>query len=83
MVKGPIPLFESRGDESFVLESSFFIRVSYHLNEALELQNKFVKQLKAVTVVRFTDLDFYLSPKGCLYRYENQCEVSGEKEICT
>lgn len=46
-VKGPIPLFEWKGDESFVLERCFFICSSYHLNEAPKLKNKFVNQLKA------------------------------------
>lgn len=79
-VKGLILLFEWKGDESFVLERCFFICSS--LYEASKLKNKFGSQ--PPWAVRLTNLDYYfLSPKGCLFRNENQLEMSREKEICT
>lgn len=59
---------------------SFFIHVSYDLNETPELQNKFVKQLKAVMGSKLQELAFFLSPKGCLYRNKINETCQGKKK---
>lgn len=65
-------MFESKRDESFVLESIFFIHVSYDLNETPELQNKFVKQLKAVMGSKLHELAFFFVSQGMFVQKQNQ-----------